>query len=393
MWSCSWLNNCTVYCWGPFSSVQLPAYPTEKDNTCFGRSFSLGHCKRGLLYLIWVTTQSLNWCYWYHQISCTGLEGSPAVSAEVLCLFTTAHLSITTGHHLSTRAHMSVNHSSLVCSSKLLCLFTIMRLSVHYSLPVDHRFCDFSPQLTHLLSVLVFLFTRAHLSVHQSLCVVTVHLATRTVCVCVCVRERECAFAGVCVHVHMRMHVWVWVRLCVCVCECGYVCVCECVHILVRVCVCSCAHMCRRACVPVCARPCVCVSAHVWVCAFACTHVWVCVGGCACASVYVRVHGCPCAHCVCACACRCMCLFVCTHVCVWWGLTCLFARAHFHVSFGDTWGHWFTRTKWHESWMLLLACGIISMVLDIEILDAREEKGRETYEDCYIIRNDNLCLF
>jgi hypothetical protein len=42
----------------------------------------------------WQVTQFLNWVYWYHQISCRGLEGSPVQSPEVLYLFTTAHLSV-----------------------------------------------------------------------------------------------------------------------------------------------------------------------------------------------------------------------------------------------------------------------------------------------------------
>jgi hypothetical protein len=33
------------------------------------------------------------------------------------------------------------------------------------------------------------------------------------------------------------------------------------------------------------------------------------------------------------------------------------------------------------------------MVLDVEVLDARKEEGRTTYEDCCIIRKDNFCLF
>jgi len=43
--------------------------------------------------------------------------------------------------------------------------------------------------------------------------------------------------------------------------------------------------------------------------------------------------------------------------------------------------------------LLLLTYGIILMVLDIKILDAREAEGRTTYEDRCIIRIDNLCLF
>jgi hypothetical protein len=225
MWSCSWLDNCTAYYWGPFNSVQLPAIPTEQDYTCFGRSFYTIVNVVCCTTFGWQVTQFLNWVYWYHQISCRGLEGSPVQSPEVLYLFTTAHVSVnqrscvhysslfcssphvtisspeltcllTTTPCLSIRAFVFVHNNALVCS--LTCLFITAHFSVHYSLPV----C--SPQI-------VWLFTTADLSLEHYACFCSTELVSspqftctpdtaraRGVCVCVCVFTRRGSCGNFC---------------------------------------------------------------------------------------------------------------------------------------------------------------------------------------------------